>query len=274
MSQVKFIRKKKKRITIEDLQALQSAYFKPLDYKDYVKLIATPSLLFAFFTQILFYYWQLTLIAAIFGAVVGAAVVLPNSVRINYNKRSYVERNRLINSATQLLINPDYTVLKVLQKVTPRLEGELKGEITKLMASLSLGSNSEIRQAFKTLITKFPNDIIFAQFMEQLETSHFEGNNDAEVLKDIKKHHNELLEKQNRFYKSKLDFIGEFKGLIFIILIFIAVLSVIFSLNKYINQFAHHITGWVSISAFLACCLYTYLKIMKIYFNDSVTEVK
>lgn len=274
MGKLKLIKKSKKRVTIEDLQTIQTAYFTPLSYRDYFKTIITPAVLFAFFTQILFYYWQLTFFALVFGAIVGAVNVLPNSVRTNYNKRSYIERNRFLNSTTQLLINPDYTVLHVLKKVTPRIEGELNADLLKLMASLSVGSNMEIRTAFSKIINKYPSDIIFSQFMEQLETSHFEGNNDVEVLKDIKTHHNELLEKQSEFFNKKKNFIDEFKGLIIIMLVLIGMISIIFSLDKYINQFAHHITGWIAISAFLACCLYAYFKIMKVYFNDSVTEVK
>lgn len=270
----KIIRKKRKRVTIEDLQTTQTAYFKPLNYKDYFKNVVSPAILFALFTQMLFYYWYLTLGAAIFGFIVGMTIILPNTVKTNYNKRSYLERNRLINSMTQLLINPEYTVLQVLKKVSPRLEGELKNDIEKLMASLSVGSSMEVREAFQRLIEKYSSDIIFGQFIEQLETAYFEGNNDIEVLKDVKSHHNELLEKQSDFYSKKKKFIDEFKGLMIIMVILIGMISFIFSLDKYINKYAHHMTGWVTIPLFMLCCLYAYFKIMKIYFNDSVTEVK
>lgn len=274
MSRSKILKKRSKRITIEQLQTTQTAYFKSLTYRDYIKHIAVPAFLFGLFAQVLFYYWEVTAGAALLGALIGFSFNLPNTVKMNYKKRSYLERNRLINSMTQLLVNPDYTVLQVLKKVTPRLEGELKQDIERLMATLSVGSNREVRVAFQLLNDKYNADIIFGQFMEQIETSHFEGNNDVEVLKDIKTHHNEVLEKQATFLSSKLKFMADFKGLMIIMLVLIGMISIIFSLETYIEHYAHHITGWVTIPVFLCVCLYAYLKIMKIYYDDSVTEVR
>lgn len=274
MNRSKVLRKKSKRITIEQLQTTQTAYFKSLTYKDYFKHIATPAFIFALFAQILFYYWHITIGAALLGALIGFTVNLPKTVRMNYRKRSYLERNRLINSMTQLLVNPDTTILQVLKKVSVRLEGELKQDIEILMASLSVGSNLEVRQAFKVITDKYKDDIIFGQYMEQVETSHFEGNNDVGVLKDIKSHHNEVLEKQAEFLFGKSKFMNEFKGLIIVMIILIGMISIVFSLDSYIQHFAHHFTGWVTIPVFLSISFYAYLKIMKIYFDDSVTEVR
>ncbi|MFL0584261.1 hypothetical protein ACH0B6_16940 [Solibacillus silvestris] len=274
MSRSKMLRKKNKRLTIEQIQTTQTAYFKSLTFKDYFSHIAFPAFLFAIFAQVLFYYWQITVGAAVLGALIGFSINLPNTVRMNYKKRSYLERNRLINSMTQLLVNPDYTVLQVFKKITPRLEGELKQDIDKLMATLSVGSNMEVRIAFQAIIDKYNDDIIFGQFMEQIETSHFEGNNDVGVLKDIKTHHNEVLEKQANFLIGKNRFLGDFKGLTLIMLVLIGMISIIFSIEKYIQYYAHHLTGWITIPIFLVVSLYAYLKIKKIYYDDSVTEVR
>lgn len=274
MNRSKILRKKGKRLTIEQLQSTQTAYFKSLTFKDYFKHIAFPAFLFALFAQVLFYYWQLTVAASILGALIGFSINLPNTVRMNYKRRSYLERNRLINSMTQLLVNPEYTVLQVFKKVTPRLEGELKQDIEKLMATLSVGSNMEVRLAFQVLVDKYNDDIIFGQFMEQIETSHFEGNNDVGVLKDIKTHHNEVLEKQAGFLSSKNKFNSDFKGLTVIMLVLVGMISIIFSIEKYILHYAHHLTGWLTIPVFLCVCLYAYMKIKKIYYDDSVTEVR
>lgn len=194
---------KKKRLTLDELNAYKTAYGKPLERKELLVSLLKPFAIAFLFTYLLFYYWWIAVIAGLIAAFYGYRVVMPISIRRVYEAKSFRQRNNFINNMTQILINPDRTMLSALETVTERSEGEFQEHLYRLLTNLQGTNNEEIKNAFDELISKYKEDVIFELFIEQLTTAMIEGRTNIETLKDIKTLHNELKIRQDDFLAKK-----------------------------------------------------------------------
>lgn len=272
---VKKLKTQKKNIlNIDELNAYRVAYGKPLKTRDYLSYIGIPAIAFAGFSFILLYYWWFSLIMGLMGAIYGAKVFLPKSVERAYRTQSFAQRNKFINNMTQILTDDGKTVTKALATANSRAEGEFHQDITRLQARLVGADNTQIKNGFKNLSEKYQEDIIFIQYLEQLETAMLEGKTNIDTLKDIKSYHNDLKKKQAEYELNKQRHLKDMKMLCGIVLIFILSVSFSFGFDTYVNDFAHHPTGWISCGIYIFLMTQFFRKFSTYLFDDSVLEVE
>nr|CDQ37702.1 hypothetical protein BN993_07264 [Virgibacillus halodenitrificans] len=266
--------KKNKMLNVDELNAYKVAYGRPLKVKDYVYYVGLPALVFGIFSFIVLYYWWLSLIMFVIGAIYGIKVFLPKNIEKNYQTKSFRQRNKFVNNMTQILTDESKTVTKALATATTRANGEFKDDLNILQAKLVGADNQQIKEGFKWLLSKYDDDVIFVQYMEQLETAMLEGRANTDTLKDIKTYHNEIKEKQDEYERKKQGHLKDMKMLCFVVLVFILSVSFSFGFNTYVNDFAHHPTGWVSCGVYLLLMGQFFRKFSTYLFDDSIMEVK
>lgn len=266
--------KNKKIVNAEELNAMKQAYGQSLDKRDYFKYVFIPAVLSFGFTFLLFYYLWIPLLIGILGAYVGAKKILPSMVKKMYNQKVFLETNKFINNLTQVLTDDKYTLVTAINLVNNRASGEFQSDIRIFQAAITGADNNLARKAFNNLSEKYKDDLIFNQYLEQLETSYIEGRINVETLKDIKTYHNDLKKKKDLFERSKNKHLSDMKMIMGIIVVFIISITFSFGYDTYIDGFAHHFIGWITISVFLLFLINFSKSYINYFFDDSVTEVK
>jgi len=266
--------KKKNFININELNAYKVAYESKLQAKDYLFYVGVPAFGFGIFSFILLYYWWFSLFMIGIGTLYGLSYFLPKSIKKQYSDHSFNQRNKFINNMTQLLTDSSKTVQRALLTASERADGEFQMDINVLQARLMGADNYRIGDGFSELSEKYESDIIFVQYLEQLETAMLEGRTNIDTLKDIKAYHNDMKRKQNDYEKKKQGHLKDMKMLAMVIVFFILAITFSFGFKTYVNAFAHHFTGWITIGIYLTLMGSFFKKFSKYLFDDSIMEVE
>lgn len=269
----KLTTRKKSVLNVDELNAYKVAYGQPLKTKDFVYYVGTPAFIFAVFSFLLLYYWWLSILMGMAGALYGLKVLLPKSVEKVYQYQSFAQRNKFVNNMTQILTDDGKTVTRALQMANARAEGEFQNDINELQARLIGADNTLIKKAFKAIEYKYQDDVIFAQFLEQLETVMLEGRSNINTLKDIKTYHNDMKKKQSEYQSKKNGHLSDMKMLGVVVVIFILAVSFSFGFSTYINDFARQPIGWVTCGFYMLLMGQFFRKFSIFLFDDSVLEV-
>ncbi|WNR83264.1 hypothetical protein LSG23_20720 (plasmid) [Bacillus velezensis] len=265
---------KKKKFTLDELNAYKTAYGKALERKELLVSLLKPFAVAFLFTYLLFYYWWVAAIAGVIAAFYGYRVVMPISIRRVYEAKSFRQRNNFINNMTQILINPDRTMLSALETVAERSEGEFQEHLYRLLTNLQGTNNEEIKKAFDQLILEYKEDVIFELFIEQLTTAMIEGRTNTDTLKDIKTLHNELKVRQDGFLAKKREQEINYKIICTIVLGLILAITFSFGWSVYVDTFAHQFVGWIFSTTYLIIMSLFYRSFIKKLGDDSVLEVQ
>lgn len=266
--------RKKKFVNADEINAIKVAYGKPLERKDYVRYALIPGLIVAGFSFILLYYWWVSLILGFVGALYGLKVLMPKNIQRAYEQTSFRERNKFVNNMTQILTNDSNTLLNALGRASDRSEGELMKDLKVLQARLMGADHEQVLQAFKVLSNKYRDDIIFVQYLEQVETASLEGKTNVDTLKDIKTYHNEMKEKKEDYERKKDGQLKDMKMLCSVVVIFILIIAFSFSFDTYIQAFARHPIGWGTSGIYMLLMFFFFKSFATYYFDDSILEVK
>lgn len=264
---------KRKILNVDELNAYKVAYEKPIGGRDYFRYLIVPSFTFALFSFILLYQVWVSVLLAIFGFIYGLKVFLPKSIKKNYESISFNQRNKLINNMTQIMTDETKTVNQALSLAGDRLDGELKEDLFLLQARLVGADNDRIKAGFKEFISKYVDDIIFVQFIEQLETSMLEGRTNIDTMKDIKSYHNDMKKKQTEYEKKKQSHLRDMKTLMIVVVVFILAISFSFGFSTYIENFARNWIGYITCSIYMSVIFIFFRQFTKYLFDDSVLEV-
>jgi hypothetical protein len=266
---------KKKFVNADEINAIKVAYGKPLERKDYLRYGLIPGLIVGGFSFILLYLWWVSLILGIIGALYGLKVLMPKIIQRTYEQISFRERNKFVNNMTQILTNDSQTLLKALGRASDRSEGELKMDLKVLQAKLMGADHGQVLQAFKVISNKYRDDIIFVQYIEQIETASLEGKTNMDTLKDIKSYHNEMKKKKKEEYDRKKDgHLRDIKSLCIIVVFFILIIAFSFNFETYIDAFARHPIGWCTAGIYMLLMFFFSRSFANYYFDDSILEVK
>jgi hypothetical protein len=266
--------RKKKFVNADEINAIKVAYGKPLGRKDYVRYALIPGLIVGGFSFILLYLWWVSLVLGIIGALYGLKVLMPKIIQRTYEQISFRERNKFVNNMTQILTNDSQTLLSALGRASDRSEGELKNDLKVLQAKLMGADHGQVLQAFKVISNKYRDDIIFVQYLEQLETASLEGKTNLDTLKDIKSYHNEMKEKKEEYDRKKDGHMKDIKSLCIIVVFFILIIAFSFNFDTYINAFARHPIGWCTSGIYMLLMFFFFRSFATYYFDDSILEVK
>lgn len=266
--------KKKHAMNLEELRAYRSAYGRGLGAKDYATYLGVPAGLFGGLSFLLLYNGWVTAVVALIGCIYGWRSIMPRVVRKQYEQEAFNQRNKFLNNITQALTDENATVLMALQRVTERSSGAFQEDLQRFHATLIGADNKVIREAVISFSDRYDDDVIFQQFLEQLETSMLEGKTNVDTLKDIKTYHNDIRDKQNEYERRKNGHLSDMKQLVFVTVILILALSLSFGLPTYLEAFARHWTGYISAGIYLLLMWGYFRKFTNYLFDDSVMEIR
>lgn len=275
--------KKKGQFNVEEINALNKKYEGDLTRNDYFKYIILPGLVGAIVAILFTYFWWLAVILGILGVFYGYKYILPNIVKQNYFLASLKERNRFVNNMTQILTDRSKTIINALQAATSRAKGELYQDLKTLQASLSGADKEQVAEAFKIIRIKYQHDVVFVQYLEQLETLAQEGKGvgtkkdeeggPLDTLKEIKSYHNDMMLLQFKFMSLKDKHLGDMKQLIFVVCIIMAALTFSFGFKTYFESFARSPIGWITSLIYLTAMFMSINKFRKLYFDNEIMFV-
>ncbi|MFF2884762.1 hypothetical protein [Bacillus toyonensis] len=266
--------RKKKFVNADEINAIKVAYGKPLERKDYLRYGLIPGLIAGGFSFILLYYWWVSLIIGFIGVLYGLKVLMPKNIQRVYERLAFNERNKFVNNMTQILTNDSNTLLIALGRASNRAGGELKKDLKVLHAKLVGADHEQVLHAFKELSNKYRDDIIFVQYIEQIETAALEGRTNVDTLKDIKSYHNEMKEKKEDYQRQKDGHLKDLKMLCGLVVFFIIVIAISFSFDTFLQAFARHPIGWGTAAIYMLLMAFFSKSFATYYFDDSILEVK
>lgn len=266
--------KKRNIVNIDELKAYRVAYGGDVGTKDYLSFVGAPALLLGFFSFLILFNLWVSLTFAVIGAFFGIKFLLPKSIQKQYEAQGFNQRNKFINNITQVLTDNSQTVLMAIQKITSRSDGEFRENLEKFHARLIGADDEMIRSSVIWFSELYDDDIIFVQYVEQLETALIEGRTNIDTLQDIKTYHNQIRKKQEFYEANKNAHLSDMKKLTVITLILIVMLSVSFGFQKYLEAFARHWTGYITAGLYLLIVMNFLRQFSNYLFDDSVTEVK
>jgi len=267
----------KKRYSIDELRAFKLAYGRSIQREDYVINIILPAALVGIMTHLLLHYLFLTIIMTILGGVYGYMVLFPANIKRFYDRRSFEQRNKFINTMTQLQMASNVSVFMALNDLIDLTEGDFKEQLIKLTAQLADSSEANYHEAFQEFSLHYEKDVIFGQYVDILETIMVEGSENVESLKKTTSFHNDIKNFQKRFIDNKNRTLRFAKT--GHLLIMAAVLACHFKIEpitfeNYVTYFSHHPIGWFVYVLYLVGTMMTMTNFMKIYFDDDVLEVE
>ncbi|MGG0888911.1 hypothetical protein [Cytobacillus horneckiae] len=265
---------KKRTYTLDEVNALRIAYGDPLQKKELITSLLVPFAVAAVFTFTLFYYWWLAIITGVIAAIYAYKVILPQNTKRKYESTSFRERNNFINNITQVLTNPDRTVLDALKIVSDRSKGEFQEDLLFLQASLIDANSKEQQEAFQIMSNKYKHDVIFDLYIEQLATASIEGRFSMDTLKDIKSYHNQIKKKQDEFLAAKEKESYSFKFITVASFVLIMAITFTFGWEQFVYVYARSPIGWFSSAVYLLILSSFFLSFRKRFVDDNIMEVK
>ena len=269
---VKITKVKKNHLSKTELQALRTAYGKPLTSIDYLKYTGLPAILFGFVSYYLSYVWWIATIFGIIGVFFGLRVLLPKTVNRSYEIESFNQRNRLLNLMTQQMSDRSKIPKQILERVVGRLDGELKSDFFPITARIANGATSkEISEMFNAIQHKYKEDIIFSQYLEQVETNFTTGLDNLSSLKDMNGYHNDIRKQRDLYLGFKGKRMKDNYTLIIMSLSLITALQFATGNNEmYVNAFAKSSIGIGISIAYTLIIVFIAHKFQKIYFDDNI----
>lgn len=266
--------KKKNFMNVDEVRAYRVAYGGKLGAKDFMSFVGVPAGLFGVYSFLLLYNGWISAVCFIIGAIYGMSYLLPKSIRKQYENEGFNQRNKFLNNITQVLTDDNQTVLMAIRKVTARANGEFKEDLKRFHAMLIGADNERIREAVIWFSDRYEDDLIFLQYLEQLETSMIEGKTNIDTLKDIKTYHNDIRKKQEFYEKVKNGHFRDMKQLMIITGILIVALAVSFGFETYLRSFARHPVGYITGGLYMVVIVLFFKQFVGYLFDDSVMEIR
>lgn len=266
-------RRGKKQITIQDLNAWEQAYGHRLSNSRRFRKILPYVFSTTFFATVL--YWRIPVSVLVFFASIFLfwSSVLSRETYVGYVRSSYSERNRVINLLTQALAGENATLFSALKQTIPSMRGELKHEFQILQGMLARSATrEEIHDWFVNEISKYREDVVFGQYLEQLETMNTEGLYASSTFLNLSHYHNDLYNKQTLYINAKQQRKQEVYVIVAIVMVLLVVMSVMIQGHgTWVKVFAHSIVGEIASTLFLIVYAIIIRNFLKYYYDESVT---
>jgi len=258
---------------VSELNALQQSYGDALSFYDYKRFLLAPVIFTAGFALLLFHSIIITIICGILGGLYAFKAIMPLLVRREYEMKSLNERNRFINSLTQILTDEQKILLVAIELASERTSGELKADLKILQARLDGANRTSIATAFSDLRKKYEKDVLFGQYLEQIETALIEGRQDIEAIKHQKTYHNDTMQNTVQFLKVKEEHYKGVKLVATVIAFIVILITFSFGYETYHEAFTNTLIGNVFGVIFYATLLLLMKSFLKLYFDDEVMSI-
>lgn len=266
-------RRGKNQITIQDLNAWEQAYGHQLtNRRRFMKILPYVGSITAF-TELLFVRLPVTITAFVLSTIFCWSAILSKETYVSYVRASYSERNRTINLLSQALSGGDATLFTALKQTIPAMHGELRHEFQILAGLLARSArNDELHDWFMNEISKYRDDVIFGQYLEQMETMNQEGVYTVSTFLNLAHYHNNLYQKQVEYINAKEQNRREVFTIVALVFALILVLAVMVDKwSGWVKLYAHSLFGEV------VSCIFAFVYIMivrsfvKYYYDESIT---
>lgn len=263
--------------TIQDLNAWEQAYGHQLTNGRRFQKILPYVLSVTAFATLLFWRVPITILAFVVSTFLCWSSLLAKETYISYVRASYSERNRIVNLLTQALSGGDATLFNALKQTVPSMQGELKHEFQILSGLLARSAtNDEIHDWFVNEISKYRDDVIFGQYLEQLETMSQEGTYSVDTFINLSRYHNDLYQKQLSYITAKENSKHEVFVIVALVFGLITGLALIgmgqgSGWNQWVKIYAHSVIGNGFSIAFIIIYSMIMKKFMNIYYDESIT---
>lgn len=264
---------KKRRYTLEEYSALKTAYGEPYSRADLFASLFKPFVFIFAYTYFVGYIWWLSVIYGLLASLYQYRRINKLNMSREYQEKAFNERNKFLNNITQILTNPNTTTLDGLMKSANRTSGEFQDDLGYLLTELKDSDPRRVHSAFETFKVKYETDVVFIQYIDQLETAILDGRNNVEVLKDIRTFHNNVKKKRDFFIRLKSKRTSQFKQIVLILLASILAMAFSLGFSKYINEYAHTMYGWVGNNLYLLVIFMIFRGHLKKQEDDNVMEV-
>lgn len=270
-------RRGSKQITIQDLNAWEQAYGHQLSNgRRFQKILPYVVSITAFATLM---FWSLPISILVFAAssVLCWSSLLSKETYVSYVRASYSERNRIVNLLTQALSGGNATLFNALKETVPSMQGELKHEFQILSGLLARSAtNDEIHDWFINEISKYRDDVIFGQYLEQLETMNQEGTYSVDTFINLSHYHNDLYQKQLAYIAAKDNHKREVFVIVALVFFLISFLAFIgmgqgHGWSQWVKLYAHSVAGNLFSITFLSIYAFIIRKFINIYYDESIT---
>lgn len=266
-------RRGKNQITIQDLNAWEQAYGHQLSNTRRFQKILPYVLSITAFAELLFVRLPVTIAAFVLSSIFCWSAILSKETYVSYVRHSYSERNRTINLLSQALSGGDATLFNALKQTIPAMHGELKHEFQILAGLLARSArNDELHDWFMNEISKYRDDVIFGQYLEQLETMNQEGVYTVATFLNLAHYHNNLYQKQVQYINAKEQNRREVFTIVALVFALILVLAVMVDKWKgWVNLYAHSLFGEVISIIFAIVYVLIIRNFIKYYYDESIT---
>lgn len=272
---------------LNELKALSSAFGKndsQVKFKTFIFIPATMSMgiFYIYLTPIIpfksvedFFLVFMGFVFGAIGAFFGWKNILPQIVEREYQKKQFVEKNRFVNTLTQLMSDGQRSVWLCLKSVASRVDGQFKEDLDILIARLRNADENEVRSSFSAFISRYEDDVFFSQFVDELCSSILEGRGNLKTLQELKDSYNVIKIKQEEFFSQKQALIQSAFVAFSIITGIVIALHVLPSIGSaYPAIFSHSIVGWVDFVIYYVAMLWVFNRLVVGYFDDNVLQMK
>ncbi|WP_347449779.1 MULTISPECIES: hypothetical protein [Lactococcus] len=276
-----------KNYNLTELRALSSAYGKKEKQVKFSKFIAMPAIIssglcYVYLTPIFPLKSKkdviLLLLGVFFGALgafFGWKRILPQIVEREYHRNQFVEKNRFVNTLTQLMADKQRSVWSSLCAVSKRVDGQFKEDLEILISRLRNADEKEARASFAAFASRYEDDVFFSQYVDELCTAHLEGRGNLGTLQGLKDNHNLIKLKQEEFYSQKASYVFSSFVAFGIITGIVLSLHTLPSIGEaYPKIFSHNIVGWVDFGLYYLIMIWVFNRLAMGYFDDSVLQMK
>lgn len=260
-------------INVDELNAYKIAYGNPLNGKDYSKYIGLPALGFGILSFVLLYTWWISLICTFFGALYGAKVFMPMTLKKRYDQEAFMQRNKFINNTTQSLSDKNTTVKEAIKIAMYHANGKFEDHLMQFYALIHDGSKEDVYQAVTEITEEYRHDIVFNMYMKQIETGIIQGKQDLKAFKDVAQFHEFVKNGREEFALKKMRHLSGMKQVCSIMFMAILVLNNFPSFQEYLTVFARAPIGMISAFFFLLWFSINLKNFFNEYFDDEIMEV-
>lgn len=265
----------KRQRTVQDLNAWEQAYGHQLTSTGRYRKILPYVLSITAYGEILFARLPITIVLFLISSVICWSSILAKETYVSYIRASYSERNRIVNMISQALSGGDATLFSALKQTIPSMNGELKHEFQLLLGLIARSArNDELHDWFVNEISKYREDVIFGQYLEQLETMNQEGVYTVDTFMSLTHYHNDLYQKQLAYIHGK----DEQKQAVFTIVAIVFGLLCVMAFavkgwSGWIKMYCYNPAGKVASVIFIIIYACLIKRFIKIYYDESVTTI-
>lgn len=211
------------------------------------------------------------LLLGLVGFLFGRYKLYPKVVERGYRSRQYDEKNRFINGLTQLLTSESRSVYDCLVTTQKRAGGQFGKDLERFTYALRDADVDKTVIVFNEFTSRYRDDLIFVQFMDQIRITYTEGRNNLVTIQQLKDWHGQVKTKQFEFLAAKNRVVSNYKRnyiLVFGVILFLHTVPMPWLM--YAATFGNTNVGIVMAVVYVAVNYIIIKRLVDTYFDDNV----